>query len=53
MVVNDESINIRPLEYTPVETIQKKVAVARDAFYDSKTRPVEFRKLQLRKLYWG
>ncbi|KUL92162.1 hypothetical protein ZTR_02449 [Talaromyces verruculosus] len=53
MVVLDESIKIRPLEYTPVETIQKKIAVARDAFYDSKTRPVEFRKLQLRKLYWA
>lgn len=53
MVVNDESIKIRPLEYTPVETIQKKVAVARESFYDSKTRPVEFRKLQLRKLYWA
>ncbi|EED17703.1 aldehyde dehydrogenase, putative [Talaromyces stipitatus ATCC 10500] len=53
MVVTNESIKIHPLEYTPVETIQKKIAVLKDSFYDSKTRPVEFRKLQLRKLYWA
>lgn len=53
MVVNDESIKIRPLEYTPVETIQQNVSILRESFYNSKTRPVEFRKLQLRKLYWA
>ncbi|KAH8701908.1 putative aldehyde dehydrogenase [Talaromyces proteolyticus] len=53
MVVRDESIKFKPLDFTPVEAIQKKAAAARGAFYDSKTRPAEFRKLQLRKLYWA
>ncbi|OKL64500.1 hypothetical protein UA08_00605 [Talaromyces atroroseus] len=53
MVVNNESIKIRPLEYSPVETIQRNVSVLKDSFYNSKTRPAEFRKLQLRKLYWA
>lgn len=53
MGVINESIKIRPLDFTPVETIQQNVSTARESFYDSKTRPVEFRKVQLRKLYWG
>jgi beta-apo-4'-carotenal oxygenase len=53
MAARDESIIIKPLEFTTVEEVAKKSATARGAFYDSKTRPAEFRKLQLRKLYWA
>lgn len=53
MATTNESIKIRPLEYTPEDAIHKKVAELKETFYDSKTRPVEFRKVQLRKLYWA
>jgi beta-apo-4'-carotenal oxygenase len=53
MAARDESINIKPLEFTSVEEVAKKSATARGAFYDSKTRSPDFRKLQLRKLYWA
>lgn len=41
------------LEYTNVESIPGKVNKARQAFLDNKTRDVEFRLVQLRKLYWA
>ena len=40
-------------ENTPVEEIPKIVAKVRNAFFTHKTRPVEYRLKQLRKLYWA
>ncbi|KAI4202350.1 MAG: hypothetical protein LQ348_001522 [Seirophora lacunosa] len=41
------------LKYTPVDTIPGIAAGVRNAFNSHKTKPLEFRLLQLRKLYWG
>lgn len=41
------------LQYTPVESIPATVNLLRTAFNTHKTRHVEFRLKQLRKLYWG
>jgi beta-apo-4'-carotenal oxygenase len=38
---------------TPVHDIPKIVAGVRNTFFSHKTRPVEFRIKQLRKLYWA
>ncbi|KAL8694020.1 MAG: hypothetical protein Q9218_001258 [Villophora microphyllina] len=41
------------LKYTPVDTIPEIAAGVRNAFNSHKTKPIDFRLLQLRKLYWG
>ncbi|KAI4175786.1 MAG: hypothetical protein LQ343_001399 [Gyalolechia ehrenbergii] len=41
------------LKYTPVDTIPAIAAGVRNAFNSHKTKPVDFRLTQLRKLYWG
>ncbi|EFE37950.1 hypothetical protein TRV_07386 [Trichophyton verrucosum HKI 0517] len=41
------------LEYTPVEEIPSRVKSVRATFFEHKTRPIEFRIQQLRKLYWA
>ncbi|OJJ49235.1 hypothetical protein ASPZODRAFT_150157 [Penicilliopsis zonata CBS 506.65] len=41
------------LQYTPVEEISARVATVRETFAQHKTREVEFRLVQLRKLYWA
>lgn len=51
--VNGTAIEIPPLEYTPVQEIPSKVATVRESFFQRKTRPIEFRKVVLRKLYWA
>lgn len=38
---------------TPVEDIPRLVAGCRSTFYTHKTRSIDFRLVQLRKLYWG
>lgn len=38
---------------TPVDDIPKIVDRVRQTFFTARTRPVEFRIQQLRKLYWG
>ncbi|KAI9735895.1 MAG: hypothetical protein M1834_001361 [Cirrosporium novae-zelandiae] len=38
---------------TPVESIPDTVSKLRDSFNSQKTKPVQFRLIQLRKLYWG
>lgn len=38
---------------TPVEEIPSIVARVRDTYFTHKTRPIEFRLKQLRKLYWA
>lgn len=50
---HNKSINIPPIQFTPTEAIHDQVELVRNSFLDRKTRSVEFRKLQLRKLYWA
>ncbi|KAL3461434.1 Aldehyde/histidinol dehydrogenase [Aspergillus heterothallicus] len=45
--------NIPELQYTPIEEIQESVARVKRTFLEHKTRDVEFRLIQLRKLYWA
>lgn len=40
-------------EHTPLETIESKVNEIRSSFLSHKTRPLEWRIQQLRKLYWA
>ncbi|KAF2139245.1 uncharacterized protein K452DRAFT_289799 [Aplosporella prunicola CBS 121167] len=44
---------IPELQYTPADSIPGIVDGLRATFHSQKTRPVEFRLKQLRKLYWG
>lgn len=44
---------IPPLQFTPTEEIQGRVATLRKTFFEHKTRDIEFRLVQLRKLYWA
>lgn len=41
------------LKYTAVEEIPERVKNLRTTFFQQKTRPLEFRLVQLRKLYWA
>ena len=41
------------LQATDVGSIPGIVNDARNTFHTQKTKPLEFRKIQLRKLYWG
>ncbi|KAL9030882.1 MAG: hypothetical protein Q9196_001025 [Gyalolechia fulgens] len=45
--------NTAELKYTPVDTIPAIAAGVRNAFNSHKTKSVDFRLTQLRKLYWG
>lgn len=42
-----------PFEHTPVDDVVATAARVRASFLSHKTRPLEFRLVQLRKLYWG
>lgn len=44
---------IPPLEYTKLESIPAIANGVRQAFLSHKSRPLEYRVQQLRKLYWG
>ncbi|KAJ5109217.1 Beta-apo-4'-carotenal oxygenase [Penicillium angulare] len=46
-------VAIPELHLTPIEDIPARVSTARKAFLEHKTRDVEFRLVQLRKLYWA
>ncbi|KKZ66245.1 aldehyde dehydrogenase (NAD(P)+) [[Emmonsia] crescens] len=46
------TIDLPALHFTPVEEIPGKVKRVRTTFFQHKTRPLEFRIQQLRKLYW-
>lgn len=46
-------MGVPQFENTPVEEIPTIVARLRKAFFTHKTRPVEYRLKQLRKLYWA
>ena len=41
------------LKYTPVESIPGIVNRVRTTFQSHKSKPIEFRRQQLAKLYWG
>ncbi|PLB50279.1 aldehyde dehydrogenase [Aspergillus steynii IBT 23096] len=45
--------SIPALEFTPIEEIQNRSSTLRKTFLEHKTRDVEFRLVQLRKLYWA
>ncbi|KAI9828827.1 MAG: hypothetical protein M1819_006534 [Sarea resinae] len=42
-----------PYEFTPVESIPSIVNEVCTAFHAHKTRPIEYRLVQLRRFYWG
>ncbi|KAI4195429.1 MAG: hypothetical protein LQ346_003448 [Caloplaca aetnensis] len=44
---------VSELKYTPEDSIAGIAAGVRNAFNSHKTKPIEFRLMQLRKLYWG
>jgi len=44
---------VPPFEHTPIDDIAPTCARVRASFLSHKTRPLEFRAQQLRKLYWG
>jgi len=46
-------VNLPELQFTSLDDIPKRVSITRQAFLDHKTRDVEFRIVQLRKLYWA
>lgn len=46
-------VDIPQIQYTPVEAVAEKVKRLRTTFFQQKTRPLEFRIRQLRKLYWA
>ena len=47
------AIDIPPLQYTATDDVQARVAGLRQSFNEHKTRDVEFRLVQLRRLYWA
>lgn len=40
-------------QYTPVDSIPKIASSLRTTFASNKTKPLEYRLTQLRKLYWA
>ncbi|RYO91173.1 hypothetical protein DL762_002340 [Monosporascus cannonballus] len=46
-------IKIPPFEHTPIDSIPKLAAEVRESFQSNKTKDVEWRLVQLRKLWWG
>ena len=46
-------LKIAPFENTPFEDIPKAVAEIRESYQSHKTRDIEWRLVQLRKLWWG
>lgn len=47
------AIDIPELQYSPIDDIQSRISDLRKSFAEHKTRDVEFRLVQLRKLYWA
>ncbi|KAI1104745.1 aldehyde dehydrogenase [Jackrogersella minutella] len=46
-------IKIPAFEATPIDTISNIAATARESYQSHKTKDIEWRLVQLRKLYWG
>ena len=47
------AIDIPELQYSPIDDIQSRISDLRKSFAEHKTGDVEFRLVQLRKLYWA
>ncbi|KAI9699770.1 MAG: hypothetical protein M1836_002805 [Candelina mexicana] len=47
------AVEIPPFEHTPIQSIPSIVNEVRNTFHSHRTRPVEYRLVQLRKFYWG
>lgn len=47
------SAKLEAFEATPIESISSTVNLCRKTFQAQKTKPIEYRLTQLRKLYWG
>jgi len=47
------SVKIAPFEATPIEAIPSTVNLCQTTFRSQKTKPISYRLVQLRKLYWG
>lgn len=50
---NMASTTIPPFAATPVESIPSAVNLCKTTFRSQKTKPLSYRLVQLRKLYWG
>lgn len=48
-----KELKMRPFEATPVDDIPKTVARMRATYMTTKTKDMQFRLKQIRKLYWG
>lgn len=48
-----QSVKLPPFEATPLDEVRKMAATARATFKTGKTKDVQWRLVQLRKLYWG
>lgn len=46
-------VELPDLQFTSLDEIPVRASTARKAFLEHKTRDVEFRLVQLRKLYWA
>ncbi|KAJ4219707.1 Hexadecenal dehydrogenase [Fusarium oxysporum] len=53
MADNNSSYTIAPLEHTPLDEIAAKVDLMRKTFRSGRTKDIEFRMIQIRKLYWA
>lgn len=47
------SVKIAPFEATSISSIPSTVNLCKTTFRSQKTKPIEYRLTQLRKLYWG
>jgi hypothetical protein len=46
-------VQLPDLQFTSLEVIPERISTVRKSFLENKTRDVEFRLVQLRKLYWA
>lgn len=46
-------VQLPDLQFTSLEVIPERISTIRKSFLENKTRDVEFRLVQLRKLYWA
>ena len=47
------NVKIAPFEVTPIESIPSTANLCRTTYLSQKTKPIAYRLLQLRKLYWA
>lgn len=46
-------VQVPELQFTPLEDIPGRISACQKSFLEHRTRDVEFRLVQLRKLYWA